>query len=252
MAERFAPLVRDQRAALLGALAQVEGDAWDTPTVCEPWTVKDVSAHLVEGELLLGRLYRGELGDITHDAQDDVDRWSKVDGGTVRYSLWHHGQATQRVIDSRTDDSWRREVGQDGATFELRHALRIHFFELAVHGHDITSGLGVPNVWDDRAWVVVEACLRRAPGVLASQTGSGSIVVRVPEIGSRTVAGDGNGWTLQNDEPEQPTAVWDTDAETFVLATTGRLAAAEAIARSKVDGDASFLESIVGAWRVVG
>ena len=252
MAERFAPLVRDQRAALLGALSHVEGDAWDLPTVCAPWTVKDVAAHLVESELLLGRLYRGELDDITADDDEDVERWRKVDGSTVRYSLWHHGEATQRVIDSRSDESWRRQVGQDGATVELRHALRIHFFELAVHGHDITSALGAPAPWGDRAWVVVEACMRRAPAVLASEPARGSIIVRVPEVGSRTLDGTGTGWTLADDEPEQPSAVWDTDAETFVLATTGRLPAPDALARSKVDGDAAYLETVVGAWRVVG
>jgi len=252
MAERFAPLVRDQRAALLGALSHVEGDTWNLPTVCAPWTVKDVAAHLVEGELLLGRLYRGELEDIPHETGDDVERWSKVDGSTVRYSLWHHGEATQRVIDSRSDESWRRTVTQDGASFELRQALRIHFFELAVHGHDITSALGAPTVWEDRAWVVVEACLRRAPGVLASHPGTGSIVVRIPDVGSRTLTGDGGGWSLDKDEPDTPSAVWDTDAETFVLATTGRLPAEDALARSKVEGDAAFLETIVGAWRVVG
>ena len=252
VAERFAPLVRDQRAALLGALAHVEGDAWDTPTVCAPWTVKDVAAHLVESELLLGRIYRGELEELGHDNGDDVGRWTKVDGSTVRYSLWHHGEATQRVIDSRSDESWRRQVTQDGATFELRHALRIHFFELAVHGHDITSAIGAPNTWDDRAWVVVEACIRPAPRVLAAEPARGSVVLRIPEIGSRTLVGSGDAWRLETDEIEQPTAVWDTDAETFVLATTGRLAAADALARSKVDGDAAFLASVVAAWRVVG
>src|SRR5439155_20341027 len=153
VAERFSPLVNDQRAALLGVLSHVAGDEWQGPTVCDPWTVKDVVAHLVENELLLGRVYRGELGDLGADAHEGVGRWSRVDGETVRYSLWHHGQATQRVIDSRSDESWRRPVSQDGATFELRQALRIHFFELAVHGHDITAAVGVPSVWGDRAWV---------------------------------------------------------------------------------------------------
>ena len=251
MAERFAPHVNDQRAALLGVISNL-AEEWKLPTPCDGWTVHDIVAHLVENELLFGRLYRGELTDLSADAQEGVDRWSKVDGETVRYSLWHHGSATQRVIDSRSDESWRRPVEHAGQPLELRQALRVHFFELAVHGHDVTSALGLGPVWADGAGMVVEYCLRGAPRALgrSNTPPDGTFVVRSPEIGARTLDGTSGAWRLLPDEASQATARWDTDAETLVLATCGRLPVADALGRSTVSGDAERLSTLLAGWQV--
>jgi hypothetical protein len=48
--ELFPPL----SAALLTVLKQIQSAAWDNLTVCAPWTVKDVAAHLLGGSI--GRL----------------------------------------------------------------------------------------------------------------------------------------------------------------------------------------------------
>lgn len=252
MAERFAPHVNDQRAALLGVLNGCTDDDWGLPTPCGSWSVHDVVAHLVENELLFGRLYRGELADFTTDTQAGVDRWAKVDGETARYSLWHHGQATQRVIDSRSDESWRRPIERGGVPLELRHALRLHFFELAVHGHDVTTALGHDPVWHDRAGTVVEYCLRGAPRALERSNAppDGAFVVRAPEVGARTIDGTSGAWRLVSEPVADPTATWDADAETLVLATTGRMAVADALGRSTVGGDAARLEAMLAGWQV--
>jgi hypothetical protein len=50
------------------------------------------------------------------------------------------------------------------------------------------------------------------------------------------------------EEAPSPDAVWESDPETLVLATTGRLAAGEALARTKVEGDAAMLEALIAAW----
>jgi len=252
VAERFAPLVAEQRAALLGVLGHLSAEDWTRPTVCEGWTVKDVAAHLVEGELLFGRLYRGELGELNLDTQGGVDRWRRVDGETVRYSLWHHGQATQRVIDSRSDESWRRMVSAAGLELQLRHALRLHFFELAVHSHDLTSAVGAPAAWGDRAAVAADYCIRAAPAALAGSgtDRGGSIVVRAGGLPPRTLTSDDGGWRVLLDEAAAGDAAWETDAETLVLATTRRIDAGEALARSKVDGDAMLLREVLEAWWV--
>ncbi len=250
--ERFAPHVDAQRAALLGVLSDITDADWARPTACAPWTVHDVVAHLVENELLFGRLYRGELTDLSIDTREGVDRWAKVDGGTSRFSLWHHGQATQRVIDSRSDDSWRRSVSQAGLELELRHALRLHFFELAVHGHDVTSALGRDPVWQDRTPVVVEYCLRGAPRALerSSTAPDGAYVVTCTEVGTRTIDGTSGEWRLLTEEAADPAARWDADAETLVMATTGRMEIGDALERSKVEGDTHRLGALLAGWQV--
>lgn len=255
VAERFAPLVRDQRAALLGVLAGVSGGDWARPTACAPWTLKDVVSHLVQGELLFGGLYRSEIVDIASDTEAGVELWRRVDGETVRYSLWHHGLATQRVIDSRSDESWRRVVDHSSIAgpLELRHALRIHFYELAIHGHDVTQALDAPNIWEERTGTLVEYCLRVAPSAIARSGAAlkGVVEIRVPEAGVRTLEGSsGTSWILSSGPASVPTAVWEADAETLVLATAGRVTPADALERSNVAGDAGFLGAFLEAWRV--
>jgi uncharacterized protein (TIGR03083 family) len=254
--ERFVPVVRDQRAAVLGAIANLTADDWVRPTICDAWTVKDVVSHLVENELLFGAAYRGELQALDADSQAGVDRWATVDGDTVRYSLWHHGQATQRVIDSRSDESWLRPIGSAGppGELQLRHALRLHFVELAVHGHDVTSAVGAPNAWGDRAGRLVEYCLRAAPAVLARKdhAAAGTLEVRIEELDPMSLDGRPGAWRFIRGSSPDPTIVWITDAETMVLATTGRLPAAHAIERSRVEGDAAALDALLGVWNVTG
>ena len=250
VAEPFAPHVNDQRAALLGVLSNIGAEDWQRVTICDPWTVHDVAAHLVEGELRFGRLYRGEIDSLDADNQEGVERWAKVDAETVRYSLWHHGQATQRVIDSRPEQSWSREVTHGGWPIDLHRALRMHFFELAVHAHDITTALGAPTIWDSRAAPLVEYCLELAPLALALLPPAGALELDVADVGIRTLDGSGRDWALAEERSAAPTSVWHTDPETLVLAVTGRLDLGEAIARSKVEGDAQAVREILEAWQI--
>jgi len=252
VAEPFAPHCNDQRAALLGVLSNLAPDDWQKTTICDPWTVHDVGAHLVENELLFGRLYRGEIDELSGDNADAVERWRKVDAETVRYSLWHHGQATQRVIDSRPEASWSREVTHQGRPIELRRALRMQFFELAVHSHDITSAIGLPAIWGDRAPALVDYCIELAPLALGLMPPTGSVELHVAEVGIRTIDAMSGEWAVSAAQVGSPAATWHTDPETVILATTGRLDPSEAVSRTKVEGDAALLREILDAWQLAG
>jgi uncharacterized protein (TIGR03083 family) len=252
VAEPFAAHVNDQRAALLGVLSHLAPRDWERPTVCDPWTVHDVVAHLVENELLYGRLYRGEIDDLVGDNEAEVERWRKVDAETVRYSVWHHGQATQRVIDSRTEGSWSRRVSNQGHPMELRGVLQMHFFELTVHSHDVTEALGTPAIWGSRLAALADYCIELAPLALTLIPPSGAVELDVAEVGVRSLNGSSKGWTLSSEHAAAPSATWHTDPETLALATTGRLDLDEALSRTKVEGDATLLREILEAWQLAG
>lgn len=250
MAEPFAKHVNDQRSALLGVLSNFGADDWQRPTVCDPWTVHDVGAHLVENELQFGRVYRGEVDEVWTDNAEGVERWRRVDGETVRYSLWHHGQATQRVIDSRSDDSWAREVTHGGWPIDLRRALRMQFFELIVHSHDLTSALGAEPIWGDRIGPLVDYCADLAPLALAMVPPAGSVELDVEGVGIRTLDASAGEWAVTSERASSPAAVWHTDPETLALAVTGRLAVADALGRTKVEGDGRLLEDVLSSWQL--
>lgn len=249
MSEPYAPLVNDQRAALLGLLSEMPPDGWDQVTACDPWTVKDVVAHLVELELQFGRVYRGETSELAMANNEAVERWRRVDGDTVRFSLWHHGSATQRVIDTRPDDSWGRTVTHMQSPMELRRALPMHLFELAVHSHDISSALATPAIWIERAGPLIDYVIEEAPPALALTPASGAIEIRVHELGARFLDGRSGQWLLGTDGGE-PTARLSTDAETLLLVTTGRLPVGDAVARSTVEGDRALLEAVLADWQL--
>jgi uncharacterized protein (TIGR03083 family) len=254
VSEPFVPLTHDQRAELLGLLSSLPAEDWTRPTGCRGWPVHDVVAHLVEGELLFGRVYRGELKSLTRedaDPQAGVLRWARADGETLRFSLWHHGSATQRVIDSRSEDSWGRDVNVFDRPLLLRHVLQLHFFDLALHSYDVSAALGAPSPWGDRAPVIVEYCVRGAPDVLTSAElkADAGIRVEVDGAGSWTLEHRDGAWRIG--EPDAPAAAtWETDPETLVLATTGRLPVPEALGRSSVEGDAALLGDVVAAWQL--
>ena len=242
----------DQRAALLGLLAEIPAEDWARPTACRGWPVRDVVAHLVEGELLFGRIYRGELRALTRedaDAEAGVARWSHADSDTLRFSLWHHGTATQRVIDSRSGASWDRELPIFEEPGRLGDVLGIHFFDLALHSHDVSNALGAASLWGDRVAAIASYCVSRAPVLLdrAAIAEPDGLTVEVEGAGSWTLARTDGAWRIV---PDEASGRWITDATTLVEATAGRILPGEAVERSKVEGDPGAIEQLIAAWRL--
>jgi uncharacterized protein (TIGR03083 family) len=66
--ELFPPLSREL-LKVLGALQPVD---WDLPTICSPWTVKDVAAHLLGGNL--GRLWTEKASTPPEGPLRDYDK----------------------------------------------------------------------------------------------------------------------------------------------------------------------------------
>lgn len=245
-------LTNDQRAALLGLLTEIPADSWSALTACRGWPVHDVVAHLVEGELLFGRVYRGELKALTRedaDPQAGVARWTHADGETLRYSLWHHGSATQRVIDSRSESSWDRPVPVFEWPGRLRDVLGLHFFDLALHSHDVASALGAASLWGDRIPAIVGYVLGAAPAVLGRSAGiaAEALTVEVDGAGRWTLAHGEDGWTVVEGGSAPR---WITDPVTLVEATTGRASPSDALERTKLEGDAGPVGELIAAWQL--
>src|SRR4051812_30649663 len=55
------PVLTEERADLLGFLAGLTAEEWETPTAAPGWRVKDVALHLLDDDL--GWLSRGRDGD---------------------------------------------------------------------------------------------------------------------------------------------------------------------------------------------
>jgi hypothetical protein len=126
----------------------------------------------------------------------------------------------------------------------------MQFFELIVHSYDLTSALGAETIWGERIAPLVDYCVELAPLALALLPGSGSLELDVEGVGIRTLDGTAVEWTASAGSSPSPSATWHTDAETLVLAVTGRVPIDEALARTKTEGDATLVSEILGSWQL--
>lgn len=246
--------IADQRSALLGALAPVEGEAWAAPTVCTGWSAKDVLSHMVEGELNVGRVYRGEqraLGPV--DPNEGVARWSPLPGVAVRAAFWQHGTATQRALDAMTDETWGAPIEAFGCR-RVAQLARLHLFDLCVHGHDITDALEMPPLWGPHLGFLVEFVARAAPATFArlGVAPEGSLAV-APAGLERTWVLDGTqgSWSVRAEPGDGASATIEPSAEDLVMATTGRTPVPDVLDRTPVEGDAAYAAGILAGWQVL-
>ena len=246
-------LIGDQRAAVLGSIATAGPSDWDRPTACAPWTFKDVLAHMVEGELNVGRIYRGEVTEQGYiDPEEGISKWRALPGEAVRAALWQHGTAAQRVLDAMTEAVWRAPIKAYGCR-EMRQLVRLHAFDISVHGHDLTDALGVEPVWGPALPFLVEFVVRAAPPTLRRRglTPEGSLLVAVGDRRWLIEASNG-GWRVDHSpDPESGAATVETDDETLVLLTTGRGEREKLLSGLAFSRGSEIGTKIVEAWRVV-
>src|SRR5260221_2886934 len=235
-------LIADQRAALLTAIAAAGSADWDRPTVCAPWNMKDVLAHMVEGELNVGRIYRGEVKEQGYiDPEQGIAKWRALPGEAVRAALWQHGTAAQRVLEAMTEEVWRSPIKAFGCR-EIRQLVRLHLFDIAVHGHDLTDALGVAAVWAPALPFLTEFVVRAALPTLARRglDPGGSLLV---SDGSRRwlIDGTDGSWRVaHNAAADDGVASIEAEAETLVLLATGRGDREELLGRSVVSRDSQI------------
>lgn len=245
-------MIGAQRGAILTVLAAVEGAAWDRSTRCPGWSVKDIVAHLIHGEIEVGRVYRGEVSDLGEiDAEHGIARYAALPGDAVRSALWQHGTATQRVLEAMDADRWRAAVRALGCTTVGRLA-RLHLFEAIIHGSDLTHALGCDQIWEDRIGFATEFVVRAAPPTLTRHgvAPEGSLGLR---LGARTalIRGAGGHWEALMDPDDVGGPLLAMEPADLVMAVTGRLPIDEALGRASFGGDQDTVRRVLEGWQVL-
>lgn len=73
------PLLDEERAELVAILRSLDDDAAATPTICSPWTVRDLAAHLLNDDISVLARGRDGFADPAFDADpsdgDSMLRW---------------------------------------------------------------------------------------------------------------------------------------------------------------------------------
>jgi uncharacterized protein (TIGR03086 family) len=115
-------------AAFADRIAGVPDDAWDTPTPCADWSVRDLVSHVVATQ----GMFRGLVGRDTPEvdpATDPLGAWATVSG----------------LVQSDLDDPERAGTTFEGhfGTQSFEQAVdRFLNFDLVVHGWDLARATG--------------------------------------------------------------------------------------------------------------
>jgi hypothetical protein len=155
------------------------------------------------------------------------------------------------VLDAMTEEVWRTPIKAFGCR-EIRQLVRLHLFDISVHGHDLTEALGTPPVWAPALPFLAEFVVRAAPPTLTRRglEPGGELLVSVD--GKRwLIDGTEGSWRVVHDAEGEAQAVMEVDAETLVLLTTGRGDQEELSQRAVVSRDSQTGRRILEAWRVV-
>jgi len=238
-------MIGKQRMGLLRMLGDISGEAWNVPSPCEGWSVRDVLAHLVEGELAIGRIYRGEVSEQGFVDLTAIERWAALPAEAVRTSFWQHSEASERMLAGMDDARWASPIHAFGCS-RISQLVRLHLFEGVVHGHDLSSPLGLTDPRNDEALAFAVAfAIRATPAALARHEiePRGSIAFTAGDQRAVLAATEGS-WRLV--ESPSADAEVSLDPGGFLLAATGRANVPdEAIA-----GDRAQADRVLGGWCV--
>jgi uncharacterized protein (TIGR03083 family) len=223
-----------QTVGALGVLAAGFGPAeWSAPTECPQWSVKDVYAHVVGGELWMAAGHPLPAAGVTAIADASVAGRRAMAPAQLLDELG-------RAVALR---EWQLEVNPPDPDAPAKTAfglpvtegvLQSHrAFDIWVHEQDVRRAVGQPgNLGTDAARVSASILTSTLPWVVAKRAGAppGSVLrVRVGgDVGfdhAVTVDPDGRA-RLGPWERGPATATLDLDWETFLRLATGRAAAA--------------------------
>ncbi len=263
------PLFPGERAALLDVLGDLAPDAWDLPTACPGWSVKDVAAHLLGDDL--GRLSWGR-DDYAHPAfaagldiatlpglVAAIDRQNAVwTAGSRRMSprlilelLALTGEWTQTYFASLDLDATGMPVdwaGSEPAPIWLDVARE--YTERWHHQQHIRDAVARPGL-KERTWFapVLDAFVRGVARPLANvsaPTGTALRLTITGDAGGEWVAlRENDGWRL-GVAPEMAAAASVTlDQETAWRLFTKGIAKDEARRAATIAGDPVLAERIL-------
>ena len=266
--ERFAPL----RAHLLALLAELSEDDWSRPTAAPGWTVKDVTAHLLGGDIGILSRCRDSFSPSSHklgsysELVDLVNRLNaewvaaarRMSPRLLRELLALLGPEVEAYFSSLDlkaiggPVSW---AGPDPAPVWLDVARE--FTERWHHQQQIRDATGRPPLYDPYFLSpVLDTFVRALPHNFRHTSAPEGTVVRLQ------ISGDAGGnwflvrtaraWVLTLESESQPVAEVTLSQDTAWRMFTKGLAPETAQASALVRGDAAFASPIFRTVSVIG
>ena len=257
--------------SLMALLRTLSPEDWQRPTAAAPWTVKDVTAHLLDTDIR--RLSAQRDGYRSPPPADPLDTYAAlVDYLNTLNARW---VSAVQHISPRLLCEFLEVVGPEVhvllstidpdapawvAVSWAGETTSAHWFDMAReytekwhHQQHIREAVGAPLL-NDPEWLApaLATFLRGLPyAYRAAAAPPGTVVVVEvpgPAGGRWTIVRDAEGWRLWEGAPDQADAWLQMDADSAWRHLTNGLARADAEARLQVRGDRAlaqrFLEMV--------
>jgi len=195
------PTIHAERKALAADLDGISAREWDTPSLCDGWSVRDVVAHMTAASQLSGPKFFGRL----------------IGSGFSFEKVQAKGIAAQRG--SSADDTLTRFKAQIDSTGRPPGPIDTMLGETIVHAEDIRRPLGIQHAYPTDAVVRVADFFR----------GSNLIIGTKRRIADMTLEATDVDWR-RGDGPVVEGPVLD-----LLLAMTGRKTALDALTGDGVE-----------------
>jgi uncharacterized protein (TIGR03083 family) len=218
---------------------------WLRPTECPEWTVKDIYAHLVGGEVWMSQGHPPPAQGLARIADEPVRERRDHPGPQVLAELRDVLALRRRQLADTPPDPDAPTMTAYLQPVTVGILYRMRAFDGWVHEQDIRRALREPGNLDTPAARISRsiflAGLPRAVAKLAGAPPGASVrfAVTGPIAFDQTISVDGHGRAHLAPEPvAEPTVRLSTDWETFSRLAAGRIAGDSAAA--EITGDAAL------------
>jgi uncharacterized protein (TIGR03083 family) len=250
---------RQTIAATIGICADLTDDGWATRTECPLWTVKDVCAHLVGGEVWMSEGHPPQPEGLAGIADRPVAARRAASGAAVLAELREVFALRQRQLAASPPDPAEPTLTAYGWPVTVGILLTHRAFDAWVHEQDIRRAVGRPGNLDAPAAHIsrdillaslarVVARLAAAPaGAVVRLTVEGPVAFDVAVTVDADRRGHLTPWTGA-DGADGASTTLRTDWETYSRLAAGRLA--PAAAEVEVGGDAEVASRVLAHFAV--
>ena len=255
-----APLFEPLSDAFVGLLRSLSPADWERPTISARWNVREIAAHVLDGQLRRLSFQRDAwpVPPLDRPAASREDLVRHLDGLNASWVAVAR-RLSPRVLTDFLEKAGR-ETGKMAAALDpfapalfavtwAGESASLVWFDLARdltehwhHQQQIRLAVGVPLLLERRFSMPVLDTFARALPYAYRETpapdGTAIVVTIAPAVG-RTYALTrmGGGWTLEEGEPDAPAARIALDGESAWRILTGGLPSEEGRRRASVSGD---------------
>ena len=252
--------LREIQAELLRLLGGLRKQDWGRPTSASAWTVKDVAAHLLDGDIRRLSLQRDQLAPTQPDKpiagyEDLIDFLNQLNADWVRAAQRISPRVLIDLIDwagTRTLDYLQSLDPQAPALWPVAWAgdeVSPNWFDLAReytekwhHQQQIREAVGAEGL-TSRKWLhpVLDTFVRGLPHryreVEAEDGAAVALAVLGPAGDDWTLLRRSGGWRLRRGKPESPLCLVELEQDTAWRLFTKSLGVEEARSRASFQGD---------------